>query len=156
MLSACSGSPEGLSFSRMSVPVAVVGVAKTRVAWNGTNSVVIHSPCACAGVMAISTPLPSRSRTGKLASKYHGPRASPVTVSGLVTTAFGVGVVREICECVLLALEEAIEDKEDEADEVPDRSPPEPHAVRTSREAPMRRVECFIKYNDRLLQQFCQ
>lgn len=48
MCLACSGSPEGLSFSRMSVPVAVAGGSNSRVAVNGTKSVVIQSVCAIA------------------------------------------------------------------------------------------------------------
>ena len=70
MLAAFCGSPDGLSFSKTSVPVAVAGCANVNVAVKGTKSSVIQSPWACAGSTAISWPLPSSKRTGKLASKY--------------------------------------------------------------------------------------
>ncbi len=93
MLPAFCGSPEGLSFSRTSVPVEEAGVVKVRDAMNGTIAVVIQSPCASAVDCATMLPLASRSVTGKLASKYHGPGAWPVTVRGLVTIVLGAGVV---------------------------------------------------------------
>src|SRR3989344_5296943 len=86
---AFSGKPDGLSFSRTRTPVAVVEVANGSDRRKGTKSVVIHSPCACAGASANTRPLASSNLTGKLASKYQLPRASPLTVTGLVTTALG-------------------------------------------------------------------
>lgn len=41
-----SGSPEGLSFFKMSVPFVVVGVVKVSVVLKGTKLVVIQSVCA--------------------------------------------------------------------------------------------------------------
>lgn len=46
--SACSGKPEGLSFSRMRRPRPDIGCANTNSLRNGTNSSVIHSSSACA------------------------------------------------------------------------------------------------------------
>jgi hypothetical protein len=57
---ACSGRPEGLSLVRMRVPVRELGEEKVRVTWKGTNSVVIHSPSACAGTRAMVSPAASR------------------------------------------------------------------------------------------------
>lgn len=95
-MAACSGRPEGLSRSRTSVPVAVVGAAKVRVALNGTKSVVIQSPAAWATPRAISRPVPSRSETGNEASKYQVPRAMPLIMSGLVMSTSGTGAVTRI------------------------------------------------------------
>lgn len=44
--SAFSGSPEGLLFSRISIPVSVSGRSNSRDVSNGTKSSVIHSPSA--------------------------------------------------------------------------------------------------------------
>ena len=94
--SACSGKPEGLSFSNTKVPVSVAGVSKVSTTSNGTNSVVIQSPLACAGKATSSLPFASKSRTGNEASKYQFPLASPRTRSGLSTKAFGRGSVMRI------------------------------------------------------------
>ena len=82
--SALAGKPEGLSFSKIRVPVAVEGVTKLSTAVKGTKFVVIQSLCAVAIVWAIWLPLPSSSFIGKLASKYQVPLACPEIFSGEV------------------------------------------------------------------------
>jgi len=88
----CSGRPEGLSFLRIRVPAGVAGVVKSSVTLKGTKFTVIHSPWAWAGLTARVSPLASIRMTGKEASKYQVPRASPEMLSGLVTRAFGWGL----------------------------------------------------------------
>lgn len=113
MLSSRAGSPDGLSFCSTSVPLVSL-VVKVSVTSYGTKSVVIHSPCACAGAIASSFPLLSSNFTGKLASKYHVPRASPLIRSGLLTVALGAGVETVMSEETL----EATLDAADELDAV--------------------------------------
>src|SRR3989344_2317160 len=88
---ACSGKPEGISFSSTNVPVAVSGLTNAKVTVNGTYSVVIHSPCAWAGATASTLPFSSSNFTGKEASKYHVPRAWPVMVTELLIIDSGNG-----------------------------------------------------------------
>lgn len=85
-----------MSFSRMSVPVAVSGTVKEIVASNGTQSVVIQSPWACAIPCPSVIPFSPIMETGKLPSKYHRPLASPCILSGLLTTSSGKGSVTRI------------------------------------------------------------
>ena len=91
-LSSFSGRPEGLSLRKISRPLPSAGVVKSRVTSNGTKSSVIHSPLAWAGTCARIFPSASSISTGKLSSKYQGPRASPLTKSGLSTMSLGCGV----------------------------------------------------------------
>src|SRR3989344_2891714 len=60
---------------------------------NGTNSSVIHSPLAVARPRPTTVPSGSCTSTGNDASKYHTPRASPVTMNSLKTVAPGNGSV---------------------------------------------------------------
>ena len=91
IFSSCSGKPDGLSFSKTSVPRSVSGTGNVSITENGTNSVVIHSPCAWAGTTVIFFPLPSRRCIGNDASKYQNPRASPCISIGLFISSPGSG-----------------------------------------------------------------
>ncbi len=81
---------DGLSFCNIRNPVGVVEVENTSVASNGTELVVIQSPCAFAGVWPRTFPFASVIFIGNDPSKYH-PLASPVIASGLFTIEFGSG-----------------------------------------------------------------
>src|SRR3989344_3692124 len=86
------GSPDGLSFFKISVPVFPFdGLINVNSAVNGTKFSVIQSSCACAIPRAIILPVPSVSSIGKLASKYQGPRALPVIFKGEEIIVFGLG-----------------------------------------------------------------
>ena len=88
------GSPEGLSFWSMRVPVEPDGcLAKVSVALKGTKFSVIQSPCASTWPWAIVLPFASNNMTGADASKYQVPRAVPVTTRGEETVAFLSGAV---------------------------------------------------------------
>src|SRR3989338_4241262 len=92
--SSCSGRPEGLSLRNISAPrllYALESATNSSFASNGTKSEVIHSPLAVAMPCAIILPSQSTNTTGKLASKYQYPRASPVMVRGRPTVALGSG-----------------------------------------------------------------
>lgn len=89
-----SGSPDGLSRLKTIFPRDPAGCAgKVREAVKGTQLSVIHSPWAWAVTVVITAPLLSCSSIGKDASKYHGPRARPVSVRGLVIWALFAGPV---------------------------------------------------------------
>ena len=115
MLASLAGSPDGLSLERTKEPVVVAGVENVSVAVNGTKFAVIQSPCACAGACASTLPLASKSLTGKLASKYQPPRASPVTVNGLLTTELAAGPETVISAAVLLTLDTAASEDDEDA-----------------------------------------
>ncbi len=99
------GSPDGLSFLNTSIPWLPAGWAgNVRVAVKGTKSSVIHSHWAWATTVVIRTLFASRSSIGNDASKYHGPRARPVRVIGLVIAVFGSGEVTSIISNALFAV----------------------------------------------------
>ncbi len=137
MLAAFCGSPDGLSFSKTSVPVEVAGGVKFNVTVNGTKFGVIQSPCAVAGATAISFPFPSSRRTGKLASKYQPPRASPVTVRGLVTVSPEEGLVTVIS--AFMTLDED-EDEEEALSSVEEKEQPAKSKSTDARAVRLRRV----------------
>ena len=89
----CSRISEGLDLSNTSLPVLLpAGTLKTSSASKGTKFSVIHSPWAIAIAVASKLSFTSYHLTGKSASKYQNPIASPVTLKGdcIISPAIGL------------------------------------------------------------------
>src|SRR3989338_11032246 len=89
MDASCSGNPEALSLFNTSVAGPIYDSGTFTSPLNGTNSSVIHSPCAVAYVCTRIFPSLSKTSIGNEASKNHTPRALPMTLNSLTVTAPG-------------------------------------------------------------------
>ena len=97
MEASCSGKPDALLLCKISMAGPRYADGKSIISdTNGTNSVVIQSVCAVAYEPAMTAPEGLVIVMGNVASKNQLPRASPVILNSLPTTASGCGKVTRI------------------------------------------------------------